>query len=195
MYCVVCGQLSWHIICKSCLHNIWHVDSKRILHNNVKVFSSFAFSELKFLLASKNHIIGSRIFKCLGYYGVYKFFASYPNLAALHKKYIAVISIRNHTIGAYSHSAILAQCFQKYGFQVFHNALIIGNNSRFAFLGRQEREKIGRNFHFTLKKEYESIILVDDIITTGQTLFEASQILMQNNHTPLFAWTLCDSRY
>lgn len=195
MYCVVCEKLSWYIICKHCLVNLDYIDSRRILDNGVKVFSSFSFSELQFLLASKNNVIGSRIFKRLGIYGVYKFLTHYPNLKELNKKEIVVFSIRNHNIGAYSHSAILAQCFKKYGFKVFHNSLIIGNNSRFSHLKREERQKIGRNFSFNFKKNYSGIIIVDDIVTTGQTLLEASVMIGKNGYTPLFAWTLCDSRY
>lgn len=195
MYCAVCGKLKWYIICKHCLENLEYIDSKRILDNNVKVFSSFSFSELQFLLTSKNNIIGSRIFKRLGMYGIYKFLTNYPDLAKLNKQQIAVLSIRNSAIGAYSHSAILAQCFKSYGFKVFHNALIIGNNSRFSHLSREERQKMGRNFYFKFTKNYAGIIIVDDIVTTGQTLLEASEIIIKNGYTPLFAWTLCDSRY
>ena len=195
MYCAVCGKLKWHIICKHCLESLDYIDSKRILDNGFKVFSSFSFSELQFLLTSKNNVIGSRIFKRLGMYGIYKFLKYYPDLAALNKQQIAVLSIRNKTIGAYSHSAILAQCFKSYGFKVFHNALIIGNDSHFSHLKREERQKIGRNFNFKFTKNYAGIIIIDDIITTGQTLLEASIIINKNGYTPLFAWTLCDSRY
>lgn len=195
MYCALCGKLRWHIICMDCLENLDYIDSKRILDNGMKVFSSFAFSELQFLLTSKNHVIGSRIFKRLGMYGVYKFLVCHPNLAGLNKEQTAVLSIRNHTIGAYSHSAILAQCFKNYGFSVFHNALIIGNDNRFSHLKREERQKMGRNFQFNFTKDYSGIIVIDDIVTTGQTLLEASQIISKNSYTTLFAWTLCDSRY
>lgn len=195
MYCVVCGRLKWNIICKDCLSNLEYIDSKRILDNDVKVFSSFAFSELKFLLTSKNNIIGSRIFKRLGVYAVSNFFARYKDLATLNKQKIAVLSIRNKNIGMYSHSAILSQCFSAYGFKVFNNALIIGNNSHFSHLKRHERQELGRSFRFNFKHNCLGVIIVDDIITTGQTLLEASDIAMQNGYNSLFAWTLCDSRY
>ncbi|WP_237022187.1 ComF family protein [Helicobacter trogontum] len=195
MYCSVCGKLKWHIICNKCLSHLEYIDSKRVLDNGVKVFSNFAFSELKLLLTSKNNIIGSRIFKRLGVYAISMFFKRYKDLATLKNQKIAVLSIRNKTIGVYSHSAILAQCFRMYGFKVFHNALIIGNDSHFSHLKREERQRIGRNFTFHFKRDYMGVIIVDDIITTGQTLFEASNIIMQNDYTPLFAWTLCDSKY
>ena len=195
MYCSMCGKLTWHIICKECLKHLEYIDSKRVLDNGVKVFSSFAFSELKLLLASKNNIIGSRIFKRLGIYALSNFFERYQDLAKLKKQEVAILSIRNKAIGMYSHSAILAQCFKIYGFKVFHNALIIGNNSHFSHLTKEERRTLGRNFSFHFKHDYLAVILVDDIITTGQTLLEASDIVKQNSYTPLFAWTLCDSRY
>lgn len=214
MYCAMCGKLSWHIICESCLRNLSFVDSKRVLSNGLKVFSSFALSELQTLLVSKNSVIGSRIFKRLGQYALSQFFASYPELAApnlastsdshdldsrnldsLSKQDIAALSIRNKSVGAYSHSAILAQCFRSYGFTPLHNALIIGNNSRFAHLNKAQRQEIGRNFSFQIHKKYCGVILVDDIVTTGQTLLEASQAVIANECVPLFAWTLCDSLY
>ena len=122
MYCVICQALSLQIICKTCLENLWHIESKRELLNGLKVFSSFALSELKYLVYSKNNIIGSRVLTRLGKYGVQKFFECHQEILTIQKKYTAVICIRNRTIGAYSHSAILAHCFKKYGFRVFNHA-------------------------------------------------------------------------
>ena len=85
--------------------------------------------------------------------------------------------------------------FKKYGFRVFYNALITYNDIRFSTLTKTQRQETSRNFKFTLHKQFSFIILVDDIITTGETLLEASQVIMQHNRTPLFAWTLCDSRF
>ena len=192
MYCVICQALSLQIICKTCLENLWHIESKRELLNGLKVFSSFALSELKYLVYSKNNIIGSRVLTRLGKYGVQKFFECHQEILTIHT---AVICIRNRTIGAYSHSAILAHCFKKYGFRVFYNALITYNDIRFSTLTKTQRQETSRNFKFTLHKQFSFIILVDDIITTGETLLEASQVIMQHNRTPLFAWTLCDSRF
>ncbi len=195
MYCCICSKLSLYIICNKCLNKLSHIESKRILANGLKVFSTFSFSELKMLVSSKNNIIGSRVFTRLGVYGVKKFFDYNKEILNVDKKYIAVVCVRNNLIGAYSHSAILAKCFKKYGFNVFYNSLIIGNNSHFSLLNKQQRQNIGRNFHFKIKSTFKGIIIIDDIITTGQTLLEASEAIKQNNNIPLFSWTLCDSRF
>ncbi|RDU64234.1 transformation system protein [Helicobacter didelphidarum] len=195
MYCLLCQHLNFSIICKKCLNNLWHIESKRELSNGFKVFSSFALSELKTLIYSKNNIIGSRIISRLGIFGVKRFFDYHQELLNLQKDSIAVVCVRNRIIGAYSHSAILAHCFKKYGFKVFYNALITQNDIRFTTLTKTQREETSREFHFKIHKHFSMIIIVDDIITTGETLLEASNIIAKNNHTPLFAWTLCDSRY
>ncbi len=195
MYCAICGKLKFNIICKTCLDTLSHIESKRELTNGFKVFSTFALSELKLLIASKNNIVGSRILKQLGNYGIKKFFDHHKSLLKINRQDIAIVCVRNKNVGAYSHSAILAKCFKKYGFNVYYNALIIGNDIKYARLNKQQRQEISRNFEFTLNKKNLGVIIVDDIITTGQTLLEASNEIRKCNYTPLFAWTLCDSRF
>lgn len=195
MYCVLCQSLSFNIICQKCLENLTNLNSKRELNNGLKIFSSFALSELKHLVYTKNNIIGSRILQRLGQYGVKIFLQHHQELEKIDKKYIAIVCIRNRIIGAYSHSAILAHCFKKHGFKVFYNALIAQNDIRFATLTKIQRQRISRDFFFRLDNTFSGVILVDDIITTGETLLEASNIIAQHGHTPLFAWTLCDARF
>lgn len=199
MYCVICLRLNFFIICQKCLDSLWHIKSTRELNNGLKVFSSLAFSELKMLLYTKDNIIGSRIFKRLGSYGVKQFFHTHTDLLDLSRQQVAIICVRNKHVGAYSHSAILARCFKKFGFQVFYNALITGNDIRFMRLTLQERKNISREFTFKLsclkEKEMSAVILVDDVITTGQTLLEASNLIESNAIKVLCAWTLCDARF
>lgn len=199
MYCVTCQKLSFHILCKNCLQNLWYIESKRELNNGLKVFSSYALSELKELVYSKNNVIGSRILGRLGSFGVAKFFNTNPSLTFEKKdsikKTCAVVCVRNKLIGAYSHSAILARCFKKFGFKIFYNALIAQNEITFTHLSREQRLSSSRDFHFKLSEKFEFIILVDDIITTGETLLQASETIKKHSKIPLFAWTLCDSRF
>ncbi|MWV61567.1 ComF family protein [Helicobacter saguini] len=242
MYCATCERFSFHIICKSCLNNLWYIDSKRELENGLKVFSSFALSEIKELVLSKNNVIGSRVLARLGSFGVKKFFMQNSELlfektldsieskntkviesrdfykkdsinvsqdsieskirkkdsiesTESIKKNCAIVCVRNKQIGAYSHSAILAKCFKKFGFKVFYNALIAQNDVRFTSLSLIQRLKESRDFSFKIPQNFSFIIIVDDIITTGQTLFQASEIIKSNDKIPLFAWTLCDARY
>lgn len=198
MYCATCQKLSFHIICKNCLQNLWFVDSKRELNNGLKVFSSFALSELHSLVLSKNNAIGSRVLGRLGCFGVAKFFESNNELLLNNesvKKSCCVLCVRNKRIGAYSHSAILAKCFKKYGFKVKYSALIAQNEVRFSTLSKAERLQEKRNFTLKINKKYNFIIIVDDIITTGQTLLEASETIKKDSKIPLFAWTLCDARF
>lgn len=215
MYCATCERLSFHIICKSCLENLWFIDSKRELDNGLKVFSSFALSELKTLILSKNNVIGSRVLSRLGDFGVRKFFEKNTELLFEKtmdfetpdsikrdsikeysiKKHCAIVCVRNRVIGAYSHSAILAKCFTKFGFKVFYNALVAQNDVRFTTLSLHQRLKESRDFIFKIPPKFSFIIIVDDIITTGRTLFQASETIKQDGKIPLFAWSLCDARY
>ncbi|RDU71329.1 transformation system protein [Helicobacter aurati] len=197
MYCIICHRLKFNIICQKCLNSLWHIESKRQLDNGLKVFSSFAFSELKTLLHTKDNSIGSRVFKRLGTYGVTRFFDTHKNLLELDRSDVAIVCVRNKHIGLYSHSAILAHCFKQFRFKVFYNVLITGNNIRFMQLSLQERKRASREFYFvdSALKGRTSIILVDDVITTGQTLFEASHIINSSKIHVLCAWTLCDARF
>ena len=196
MYCAICRRFRFSILCKECLDLIWNARLRRELSNGLKVFSPFAYSELGWLLHSKDAVIGSRVFKILGRLGVECFFANYPALLDLKRDEVGVICIRNKRVGVYSHSAILARCFRRFGFKVFCNALISGNDLRFMRLSLEDRREASREFRFRPPRSSRicAFIIVDDVVTTGQTLLEASMLVESLGFKALFAWTLCDAR-
>ncbi|STQ86332.1 ComF family protein [Helicobacter muridarum] len=197
MYCSICNRLSFSIICKLCIDSLWRIESKRELDNGLRVFSSFAFSELRGLIHTKYNVIGSRIFRRLGEIAIKEFFISYNDLLGLDRNQVGIVCVRNMRIGLYSHSAILARCFKSFGFRVFHNVLKTGNDIRFMQLNLRQRKSVSRNFLFHAKilRNISAVILVDDLITTGQTLLEASNVIESNGIKVLCAWTLCDTRF
>ena len=195
MYCVICGRCRFSLICKTCLENLWYVEIRRQLGNNLRVFSSYPLSEIKHFIYSKNNIIGSRILKILGKYALQRFLEDNAALANIDKRYTSVVCVRGRHVGLYSHSAILAHCFKKYGFSISYNALISQSDKKFSHLGRNARISADRDFTFKLDSRFDSVIIVDDIVTTSQTLLQASNAIINAGKIPLFAWTLCDARY
>jgi competence protein ComFC len=55
------------------------------------------------------------------------------------------------------------------------------------------RQKNKRNFYYSGKNNIK-VILVDDLITTGETILQAKKVLEKNNCEILFALTLSDAR-
>jgi len=73
--------------------------------------------------------------------------------------------------------------------KVQHAKLMANNKVNYSGKNLQFRLENPRDFSYIGKKDIE-VILVDDIVTTGTTLKEATQLLKQNGVEVLFALTL-----
>ena len=106
---------------------------------------------------------------------------------------ILSIPIDDHTRHNFSHTAILARQLSSKNITVKYNVLKARNIIKYAGHDLNYRKQNKRNFKVK-KIHNKSIILVDDLITTGTTILEAKKVLENDNNKVLFSLTLADAK-
>jgi len=188
MKCLLCENysLSQHI-CKSCQEQFLRPSLyKRRLENSVEVFSFYRYEDIKSLLFTKHKDIGFHIYRVLAQLSFAKFAQEFS-----WENRVASIAIDDNTKSGYSHTAILNRSLKSEFIKPLYNILKSQNPISYSGKSRAFRQANPRDFKFKDFKGKE-VILVDDIVTTGTTLKEASTKLMQENKEVLFSLTLSD---
>jgi competence protein ComFC len=188
MKCLLCESLSFKLICSQCQTRHLSPSLYKREIDDFEVYSFYKYRDIEELLTTKHTVIGSSIFKILAQLSFKKFAQaftySYP---------IYAIPIDDRTRSGYSHTAILAHALRSDYIHPVFGKLRAQNPLTYSGKTRIFREENPRRFRYTLKPQIEAI-LVDDIITTGCTLQEAKEKLLEHDATPLFALTLADAR-
>ena len=188
MRCLSCEKLSFQIICKTCQSNLLTPSFyKRELDKDFFVYSFYNYEEIKELINSKYHFHGDKIFKILANLSFKKFAKNFAI------KDVKAIPIDDHTRHEFSQTAILAKSLKCININPIYATLKAKNIVKYAGRDLDFRKKNPRNFKYNGKKEIQ-VILVDDIVTTGQTILEAKDILEKNDCEVLFALTLSDAK-
>jgi len=187
MKCVNCGALSLKIFCSSCERILRQISPQQREIGDLKVYSFYAYSEIRDLILLKHEICGNLVYRRLAKFS-FTPFAKAQNFGT------KINAIGIDTLkGDYSHTAILVNALKTDEIIPLHETLKI--NSKFRYTGKslQFRQKHKRNF--TLEKIPKfPVILVDDIITTGTTLNEANLLCKKFGVEVLFALTLANAR-
>ncbi len=187
MRCQLCFNLSWQPICKHCLDMLLTSTlSTRVLDDGLEVYSFYKYSEISKLLHTKHTFIGAKIFLQLGRHAVLPFAKAFEN------QDIYILPIDDHVRSGYSHSAILARSISRY-IKPVYGALRAKNTIRYSGQKLSVRQKNKRDFKLTCRANTD-VVLIDDIVTTGNTLMEARQCCEKTNINVLFAITLADAR-
>jgi len=187
MRCHLCLNISWHPLCKNCLNRILIPDpSKRVLENGLVVYSPYRYSEIKKLLHTKHTYHGAKIFAQLTKH------ALLPLIKTFTCKDVYSLPIDDHIRSGYSHSAIIARELKGY-IKPLYGKLRAKNQIRYSGQSLHVREKNRRDFTLTCKENLD-VVLIDDIITTGNTLSEATATCKAHNINVLFALTLANAK-
>jgi len=188
MRCLHCGTWAYELLCPVCQKNLLTPRlSQRLLSNGLKVNSFYAYDDIAPLLHSKHTIFGSSIFHLL----CKKSFISFAHSFRFEENVLAV-PVDDHVRDGFSHTAILAKALKSDSIVPVFGALRATKSHRFT--GKDLKFRQSNPRHFTCKLPKESkVILVDDLITSGQTLLEASELLKKSQITPLFALTLANA--
>lgn len=191
MKCIVCGRYSLAIICKQCQQNIQLSPSVRVV-DDLSVYSFFAYSHIEYLLHYKYQPIGSRIYHLLARIALdcmrEKIYQVFGNLG----EKVCGVGIDDHCAKGYSHTGILLKEFSKLGIKPIYGELLAQNKIRYAGKNLEYRETHPKNLQTKLHNQ--TLIIIDDIITTGTSIKEANQVLKAQHNEVLCAIVLCDAR-
>ena len=155
MRCLLCGKLTFRLICKTCEEFIAIVPSCRDI-DGFKVYGFFAYCDIAPLLHAKYSVFGSKIY------------------AFLAKRAVAYL--------------------KAVGLRPLYCTLYASNAVRYAGKSLEFRQNNPRNFTLKRKVAGKTIVLVDDIVTTGLTLKEAKGFLEAQGAEVLCALVLTDVR-
>jgi len=161
--------------------------SKRVLDDGLEVYSFYGYGEISRLLHTKHTYIGAKVFLQLSRHAIL------PLLKPLENKDIYALPIDDHVRNGYSHSAVIAKALNRY-VKPKYRALRARNKVRYSGQKLSLRKAQKRNFRLTCRGSDLDVILVDDIVTTGNTLMEANEVCQRENINVLFAVTLADAR-
>lgn len=187
MRCQLCLNISWQPLCKNCLNTILKpTPSKRVLDDGLVVYSFYKYSEIKNLLHTKHTYHGSKIFAQLTKHAIL------PLVKTFTCKEVFSLPIDDHVRSGYSHSAVIANGL-KNQFKPIYKGLRAKNKIRYSGKKLHVRKKEKRNFTLTCKENID-VVLIDDIVTSGATLSEASLTCKHNNINVLFAIVLADAK-
>jgi len=184
---MLCENLSLTHICKPC-QTTYLTPSlyKRQLTNEITVFSFYKYNEIKKFIHTKHTDIGYYIYNILAENSLKKF-----ALAFEFEEKVVSISIDDTIKSGYSHTAILNRSLQSRSIKALYKRLRAKNSISYSGKSRAFRLSNPREFQLIPFKN-KNVILVDDIITTGETLTQAVEILQKANKEVLFCLTLCD---
>ncbi|MBU0631360.1 ComF family protein [bacterium] len=188
MRCMMCENLSLIHICSPCKENfLTPTLSKRKILNNIEVISFYKYKDIKDLIHTKHTDLGYYIYSTLAELTFKKFASEF-----VFDQKIASIAIDDRVKNGYSHTAILNKALKSRHITPKHAKLRSTNDITYAGKTKEYRLNHPRDFEVKEFKEM-SVILVDDIITTGLTLTQACNTLTCKGKEVLFCLTLVDA--
>ncbi len=190
MRCLSCHKLSISTFCETCQTNLLNPSVTKRTFGLLEVYSFFNYQHIEDLLLTKHTPQGYKLYRALARLSfrpfIKKFIENDP-------REIYVIGIDENIKSGYSHVALLTHEMQHKQVHVEHAKLMATNSVNYSGKTLQFRVENPREFEYKGKKDIE-VILVDDIVTTGTTLKEASKTLERSGVEVLFALTLATVR-
>ncbi len=186
MRCLSCHKLSFQTFCKTCQANLLQPSVSKRVVGTLAVYSFFKYQHIEDLLFTKHTPQGFQVFKALAKLSFKPFMKKFIQEDA---RTIYVLGIDENVKSGYAHVALLTHEMKMKNVKVQHAKLMARNKVNYSGKKLQFRLENPRDFVYTGKKGIE-VILVDDILTTGTTLIEATSVLRQSGVKVLFALTL-----
>lgn len=185
--CFSCGELSLPIICEKCAKNLLTPSLIKRELGDLLVFSFYKYSEIEKFLLTKHTMVGAKIFEIIARESFGEFASNFE-----YDESLLALPIDDHTDNGYSHTAILAHALSSKYIKPIYKSLRAKNQIKYAGQTLEFRQSNPRGFVYSGKPS--SVILIDDIITTGTTLLEAKDAAESSGGEVLFALTLADAR-
>ncbi|WP_321779067.1 ComF family protein [Sulfurimonas sp.] len=188
MKCLLCEKLSFAHICTSCQETFLTPSIyKRKILNNIEVISFYKYKDIKDLLHTKHTDLGYYIYNILALNSFVKFAKEFQ-----YTDTITSIAVDDNVKSGYSHTAILNKALKNKYINPQYNKLRAKNDISYSGKSKEFRLLNPRNFSFH-NSSLNDIILIDDIITTGSTLTQATQVIQNSKKEVLFCLTLADA--
>jgi len=188
MRCMMCERFSLSHICSSCQDSLLTPTlHKRKILGSIPVYSFFPYSEIEPLLLTKHTDVGYYIYTILAKRAFSAFAHEWQ-----YENRVASLGIDDHATSGYSHTAVLNRALKSVNITPRYGKLRATQHYKYAGKSVEERLKNPRQFSY-LPFEEEEVILVDDIVTTGTTLSEASEILHTAGKKVILCLTLSDA--
>ncbi len=187
MKCMMCENYSLTHICPYCQTTFLSPSLyKRQLQNGINVYSFYKYKEIKELLFTKHTDVGFYIYTLLASNSFKTFAQNF-----LFDLPLVSIGIDESIESGYSHTAILNKALQSKNITPLFAKLRAKNKLKYS--GKSKAFRLANPRDFILKRfPQKQVILVDDIITTGNTLLEACKVLETEGKEVLFCLTLAD---
>ncbi len=187
MRCQLCFRPSWHLVCSRCLDTLLKPNlTRRTLDDGFEIYSFYKYSEIKPLLHVKHTFYTKEIFSLLSRHAIL------PFVKTLTCKDIFAIAVDDHIRSGTSHTAVIIHELREY-MTPLYGVLRAVNRIRYSGAKLDIRKSFKRDFIYKGKKGI-TVVLFDDLITSGQTLLEAKNKLEECGVDVVFAVTLADAR-
>lgn len=188
MRCMVCERFSLTHICSYCQESLLTPTlHKRKILGNIPVYSFFPYNDIEPLLLTKHTDVGYYIYTILAKRALGAFAREWQ-----YEHRVASLGIDDHATSGYSHTAVLNRALKSSNIAPCYGKLRASNHHKYAGKSVEERLMNPRQFDYKPFSENE-VILVDDIVTTGTTLSEASEVLHANGKKVILCLTLTDA--
>lgn len=185
---MMCESWSFSHICRTCQERFLSPQlHKRKILGNIPVYSFYPYDEIESFLLTKHTDIGYYIYTILAARSFAEFAKEWR-----YEGTVASVGIDDHARHGYSHTAILNRALRSPAIAPYYGKLRASKHFKYAGKSVEERMKNPREFIYNSFKEDE-VILVDDIITTGFTLSEASETLHAQGKKVILCLTLSDA--
>lgn len=188
MRCMMCERFSFSHICRACQEQFLSPQlHKRKILGNIPVYSFYPYDEIESLLLTKHTDIGYYLYSILAARSFAEFAKEWN-----YESDVASVGIDDHAQHGYSHTAILNRALRSPEITPYYGKLRASKHYKYAGKSVEERMMNPREFIYNPFKE-EEVILVDDIVTTGLTLSEASETLHKQGKKVILCLTLTDA--
>lgn len=185
---MICESWSFSHICSRCQDDLLTPTlHKRKILGSIPVYSFYPYDEIESLLLTKHTDIGYYIYSILAARSFAEFAKEWS-----YEGDVASVGIDDHARRGYSHTAILNRALRSPAITPYYGKLRASKQHKFAGKSVEERMMNPREFLYEPFCE-EEVILVDDIVTTGLTLTEASETLHAQGKKVILCLTLTDA--
>ena len=187
MRCMVCEDLSFRHICKTCQDEYLSPSfyTRKIL-GKIPVYSFYKYEDIESFLLTKHTDLGHYIYTILAENSFLPFAENFK-----YEYQLASLSVDDNIRSGYSHTAILNKALKSEHIKPYFSKLRA--ESQASYSGKDYTFRLLNPRNFKVNSFYEEdVVLVDDIITTGLTLTQAIQALNKKGKNVVMCLTLAD---